>query len=179
VLSGNGSELVQTRYDSLGRQTEQRTTSASGAVTGVFYKERNGSAYDGALRVDGAGNLKGFTVEQSDGTRLNNVYTLQAGEGYQTSRIDVYKNRASSTDTSGTPDGSTLQAYDANGFLTSVADAKQSANNRTFVNDAAGRLLYANQGGHVQRQLIANGQVLAATTSWSRARCTAIRQPAH
>lgn len=51
--------------------------------------------------------------------------------------------------------------YDANGNLTAVAFSTAPANNRTFVNDAAGRALYAYQGGNVQRQLIVNGEVLA------------------
>ena len=128
-----------------------------------FYVTSDGAGADDTLELVAGGGFK-----WTDGnTRLVETYSAA---GRLSSAVDtdgqqiqyVYKNRASSTDTSGTPDGSTLQAYDANGFLTSVTDGKQSAspNNRAFVNDAAGRLLYANQGGHVQRQLIANGQVL-------------------
>ena len=56
--------------------------------------------------------------------------------------------------------GSTTDRYDANAELIGVTDSTQSANNRDLVNDAAGRALYVNQGGHVQRQLIVNGEVL-------------------
>src|SRR5690606_16942445 len=33
-------------------------------------------------------------------------------------------------------------------------------NDRTFRNDATGKVLYLNQGGHVQRQLVVNGEVM-------------------
>jgi len=61
-------------------------------------------------------------------------------------------------------------------------DATKGANNRSFINDVAGRVLYANQGGNVQRQLVVNGEVLgrfgtmlnpdkpADSAAWPRAR---------
>src|SRR5205085_7737977 len=39
-------------------------------------------------------------------------------------------------------------------------DSQQDANDRTFINDATGKVLYVNQQGHIQRQSIVNGEVL-------------------
>ena len=138
---------------------------------------------DGATAVYNWDTGRGFYVT-SDGAGADDTLELVAGGGFKwtdgnTRLVETYSaagRLSSAVDT----DGQQIQyvydsfgvlqshtnlggiaysyQYDANGFLTSVADAKQSANNRAFVNDAAGRLLYANQGGHVQRQLIANGQ---------------------
>jgi hypothetical protein len=47
-----------------------------------------------------------------------------------------------------------------NGFLTGVTDSTKAANNRSLINGAAGRVLLREQAGNVQRQLIANGQLL-------------------
>ncbi|MDD5336390.1 MAG: LysM domain-containing protein, partial [Rhodoferax sp.] len=56
--------------------------------------------------------------------------------------------------------GSTTQSYDVNGNLIAVTDSAQGANSRVFVNDAAGHALYVNQQGHIQRELIVNGEML-------------------
>ncbi|MES2786560.1 MAG: LysM peptidoglycan-binding domain-containing protein, partial [Pseudomonadota bacterium] len=50
--------------------------------------------------------------------------------------------------------------YDANGYLIEVDDQTLDPNDRKFVNDVNGRVLYAKQGNHIQRQLIVNGEVL-------------------
>ena len=50
---------------------------------------------------------------------------------------------------------------DVNGFVSGTEQMQGPAFTRSFVNDAQGRALYVNQAGHVQRQLIVNGEVLA------------------
>lgn len=47
-----------------------------------------------------------------------------------------------------------------NNNLVAVTDATKPANNRSFVNDAAGRILQGTQNGNTQRQLVVNGEVL-------------------
>ena len=43
--------------------------------------------------------------------------------------------------------GSSASHYDANGNLTAVTDATLGSNNRTYINDIAGRALYVSQAG--------------------------------
>lgn len=112
------------------------------------YQAGSGTGYDAA------GNVLGYTLTNHDGSSYTNTYvnTLSRFEGYkQTSQV------GSSTVLQG---GSTTQSYDVNGNLIAVTDSAQGANSRVFVNDAAGHALYVNQGGHIQRELIVNGEML-------------------
>ncbi len=47
-----------------------------------------------------------------------------------------------------------------NNNLVAVSDSTKTANNRSFINDAAGRILQGTQNGNTQRQLVVNGEVL-------------------
>lgn len=51
-------------------------------------------------------------------------------------------------------------SYDGNGFLVGVDDTIKDVNDRTIVNDASGKVLFIKQAGHIQRQLVVNGEVL-------------------
>lgn len=76
-------------------------------------------------------------------------------------RRDAYKEGTRSATSTYFQPGSVTNAYDGAGNLTAVTDATSSANNRSFVNDAAGRILLKSQNGATERQLVVNGEVLA------------------
>ena len=50
--------------------------------------------------------------------------------------------------------GAITSRYDVNGLLLAADDSTKPANNRTLINDAAGRVLLRDQAGNVQRHLI-------------------------
>ena len=50
--------------------------------------------------------------------------------------------------------GTITSRYDVNGFVLAADDSTKPANNRTLINDAAGRVLPRDQAGNVQRHLI-------------------------
>lgn len=62
--------------------------------------------------------------------------------------------------------GSTTNSYDVNNNLAAVTDSTKTANNRTFINDAGGRILQSTQNGNTQRQLVVNGEVLGRYGSY-------------
>ncbi|WP_246189959.1 LysM peptidoglycan-binding domain-containing protein [Pandoraea communis] len=144
AAGGNGSETRQSTYDQNGRLLHQKVTKSDGAAK----YEVNYSQYDGA------GNVVSYSMANQDGDGYTNnyTYTMARFDGYKEARVD------------GTSDkfdpGSTTSDYDVNGNLTSVTDSTKPENNRTFVNDAQGHVLYVNQGGHTQRQLVVDGEVL-------------------
>ena len=144
AAGGNGSETRQSTYDQNGRLLHQKVTKSDGAAK----YEVNYSQYDGA------GNVVSYSMTNQDGDGYTNnyTYTMARFDGYKEARVD---------DTSDKFDpGSTTSDYDVNGNLTSVTDSTKPENNRTFVNDAQGHVLYVNQGGHTQRQLVVDGEVL-------------------
>ena len=73
---------------------------------------------------------------------------------------DAYKEGTVSGTSSYFTPATTTNSYDANNNLYAVSDSGNAANNRSFVTDDAGRVLYKAQNGAVERQLIANGEVL-------------------
>ena len=56
--------------------------------------------------------------------------------------------------------GASYRQYDANGYLTGITDQANGANNRSYANDGQGIALEIRQGSALQRQLVANGEVL-------------------
>jgi YD repeat-containing protein len=154
----NGNEIRTNRYDSYGRLVHQEVRRSDGTQKldiswdpGEAFAAGGGVYY--ADGYDAAGNVLGYVVRNYENGGVNE-YTMGVGrfEGYQV----TVTNGASSIQLP----GSSTQQYDANGFLVGVVDSTQSNNNRTFVNDASGRALFVNQAGHIQRQLIVNGEVL-------------------
>jgi YD repeat-containing protein len=146
VASGvvNGLETRINRFDDNGRLLHQRVL-----------KSDNAAKYEIAYSsYDPAGNLLRYTLTNQDGTAYTNTYaySYETREAYQESRIDGTSTRFNA--------GASVTAYDANGFQKSFTDTTAPANNRNFVTDAAGRVLWENQAGHVDRQLIVNGEVL-------------------
>lgn len=154
----NGKEMRTNRYDANGRLMHQTVRKSDNTLKlNISWDPNepntvNGNTYypDG---YDAAGNVRGYTVTNHEAGIINEYSTsLVRFEGYQASVTQGMSSKQLP--------GSTTQHYDANGFLVGITDSTQGNNNRTFVNDANGRALYVNQAGHVQRQLIVNGEVL-------------------
>lgn len=163
----NGKETRINRYDANGRLMHQRVLKSDNSakvdiswdpnesyhVRSTYTESGVQHEYWNANGYDAAGNALGYIVQSHEGGYINEYQsTLNRFESYQ----------AASTVGASTKlrPGANTQSYDANGFLVGLTDDTQSANNRTFVNDANGRALFVNQAGHVQRQLIVNGEVL-------------------
>ncbi|MEJ5991922.1 LysM peptidoglycan-binding domain-containing protein [Ramlibacter sp. PS3R-8] len=151
------------RYDANGRMLHQSVKRADGiALQEISWDptrvlgEATGPAAD-AFRAEGydhAGNVKGYAVFTHEGSKTVKYSTTLA-------RFEGYVGTRSTVTASGSGDmGMNVQVYDANGHLARVDDAEQSGNGRSFVNDAQGRALSTVRGGHVQRQLIVNGEVM-------------------
>ncbi len=109
---------------------------------------------DGTANYDAAGNLLGYQMANYEGTAYTNTYT------YTHLRRDAYMESVVSGTSNLLQPGSTTSTYDVNNNLVAVTDATKPANNRSFINDAAGRILQGTQNGNVQRQLVVNGEVL-------------------
>jgi hypothetical protein len=146
VASGaaSGLETRINRFDDNGRLLHQRVLKSDNAAK---YEIDYGS-------YDAAGNLLRYTLTNQDGTAYTNTYTYayETREGYQESRIDGASTLFRA--------GSSVTAYDANGFRRTFTDTTASANTRSYVTDAEGRVLWENQGGRIERQLIVGGEVL-------------------
>jgi YD repeat-containing protein len=154
VLQGNGTEIRQNLYDGQGRLLMQHVRNATNTATKYIlnYADADGllsTEADGILNVDAAGNSLGYSVSTPD-TYTQYKYEYERRDGYKEKFVRGL----------GASEGLTTETYDNNNNLTDVADSTQPSNNRHIVNDAAGRALYVNQNGHIQRQLIVNGEVM-------------------
>ncbi|MDX4957168.1 LysM peptidoglycan-binding domain-containing protein [Delftia acidovorans] len=173
------------QYDNLGRLQDTRVVmrrtdnQQKTQHTDIAY---HGAAGDTSLGYDAAGNLRG-NLQTTDGRTNDAVrptYQHQFNGGYQ---------QTSSTTTQGGRTATTNTWRDANGFISNIEQQDgvvDNRYNRAFVNDARGNALYVNQSagsasdkggrienrpggyigdafnpGHIQRQLVANGEVLA------------------
>ncbi|HEX6363015.1 MAG TPA: LysM peptidoglycan-binding domain-containing protein, partial [Albitalea sp.] len=139
----SGVEQRINRYDAAGRLVHQKVLQSDGqAKVDIDYTE-----------LDGVGNVRAYTLQSHAGGYINSYRIEQRRfEGYKEDRVE-------GTSTQFEP-GSTQNRYDVNGNLVGVSDATKAENDRTFVNDLAGRALLVNQGGHVQRQLVVESEVL-------------------
>ncbi|WP_454056445.1 LysM peptidoglycan-binding domain-containing protein [Cupriavidus sp. Marseille-Q8015] len=139
----NGMELRVNQYDANGRLQHQRTLKSNGAL-------KSDVNYDS---YDAAGNVLQYSMTDYDGGYTNTYrYAMQRFDGYKEGSV-------TGTSTKFDP-GTTTSSYDVNGNLISVSDSTKPANNRTFVNDLEGHVLYVNQGGNVNRELVVNGEVI-------------------
>ncbi|MWL90506.1 LysM peptidoglycan-binding domain-containing protein [Cupriavidus sp. SW-Y-13] len=139
----NGLEMRVNQYDANGRLLHQRTYKSDG----VLKADVNYDSYDAA------GNVLQYTLSDYAGGYTNVYnYSMLRFEGYKQGTLTGSSNKMNG--------GSTTSSYDVNGNLVSITDATMPANNRTFVNDAAGHVLQVNQGGNVNRQLVVNGEVI-------------------
>jgi YD repeat-containing protein len=142
---GTGSELRINRYDANGRTAFMRVMTTAGAA-------KYNLSYN---NYDAAGNLLGYSLQNFQGTAYTNTYS------YGLLKRDAYKESTLSGTSSGAfVPATTTNGYDVNSNLVSIADSGNSGNNRSFINDDAGRVLQKTQGGAVERQLVANGEVL-------------------
>jgi YD repeat-containing protein len=155
-----GRDIRINRYDANGRMLHQKVLTAQGVArsdTSWDTAETVGPAFSvqRAEGYDAAGNARGYAVASWEGDRATKRFTttLVRQEGYLAQATTGWSTQLQQP-------GSSTQQYDANGFLVGYADSSQAANNRSFVNDAAGRVLWVNQAGNVQRQLVVNGEVL-------------------
>jgi LysM repeat protein len=145
VLQGNGSEIRKNIYGTDGLLYGQKVFDTTGTQTQYFVWNTG---------RDSAGNLTQYHRGSAAGSpEYEHTTAYEVGESYREKSV-------TGVHIGGGGSGTTTSTYDANGFLVGVTDSGQSANNRTFVNDAAGRVLYARQGDHVQRQLVVNGEVM-------------------
>lgn len=155
----NGKETRVNRYDANGRMLHQRVLksdntrkldiswdSGEGFTVGSSVAHANG--------YDAVGNVRGYIVQNHEAGIVNEFRISH-------DRYDGYVASVTEGTSSRLQPGTTRQNHDANGLLVEITDSTQPANNRRFVNDANGRALFVNQAGHVQRQMVVNGEVLA------------------
>ena len=162
------------RYDANGRLLSQRVNDLFGApdylvdytgshddlasvreqIIGQLFDSPVPAATEHTDGYDAAGNVVQYRVIKYGDNGYTNTFTnhLVRYEGYVVDRTDGQSTLYE--------DGSTIRQYDPYGNLAGITDAREAANNRTFYNDATGQALMVRQGDKVQRQLIANGQVL-------------------
>ncbi|MDA8521012.1 Ig-like domain repeat protein [Acidovorax sp. NCPPB 4044] len=173
------------RYDATGRVQDTRVvlrrddTKAVTQRTDVAYHDAGGAT---GLGYDAAGNLLGNRQvtdgDEGKATVTKYEYQFMAGSYQQTSSSAKREGNEATTKT----------WRDANGFVSNIEQVTGVGDerfNRAFVNDAQGNAIYVNQGaghtgriqnpgtylggwvgdslnpGHVQRQLVAHGEVLA------------------
>ncbi|MCA3176245.1 MAG: RHS repeat protein, partial [Burkholderiales bacterium] len=142
------------RYDSVGNLLSEKVLGVSGDTK---YEVLNDS-------YDQMGNLLTYRVFSTLGdstTRYYNRSYRAMGTGYQlasiTGRLQV--NSGVLAGRTGAP-GQTFFYYDVNGYLVATTDTTQSERNRALVNNAAGQIIYAQQNGQVQRNLIVDNAVV-------------------
>ncbi|CAM3375318.1 YD repeat-containing protein [Paracidovorax anthurii] len=189
VMRGSGNKTPQyenryNRYDAMGKLQDTRVVvrGTAGDVVSrvdVAYHDAGGAT---GLGYDAAGNLKGNrqVTDGDEGKATTTRYEYQFLAG-------SYQQTASTAQREGTT-ATTKTWRDANGFVSNIEQVTGVGDerfNRAFVNDAQGNAIYVNQGaghvgriqnpgtylggwvgdslnpGHVQRQLVANGEVLA------------------
>ncbi|MDB5838576.1 MAG: rane protein of unknown function, partial [Herminiimonas sp.] len=145
-IIGNGSEIRTNRFDADGRLLHQRVTKSDGEAK---YDIDYGT-------YDAAGNLRTYTMQTHGEKGFTGSYD------YSHSRFEGYREGAITGSRSDNPGvaGVTVNSYDVNGNLIAISDSTDPAANRRFINDSAGRALYSDQDGHVQRQLVVDGEVL-------------------
>lgn len=151
----NGKETRINRYDANGRLLHQKILKSDNTAKVDISWDPNESLGGGFVAdgYDAVGNVRGYVVRNHEGDMTNEyTATLERYDGYKADVTHGVSTRLNS--------GDVTQIYDKSGFLVGVTDSRQTNNNRSFVNDANGIALYVNQGGHVQRQLVVNGEVL-------------------
>jgi YD repeat-containing protein len=144
----NGSAQIELEgYDANGRLVQQNVSDTNGAAK-----------YNASFVYDNMGNETSHTLNVFGQTSYTNFYTTT----YQ--KFDgAYKVSTMSATSTVLEPGSTTQTYDVDGNLVSVTDATKAENNRTFVNDVAGKILQKSQNGVVTHFLIANGEVMGSS----------------
>lgn len=157
TLAGTGSETRINRYNANGQILSQDVYKSDNTPKyTVVYEALAAAPKPGvgtAGGYDGAGNLQGYTVyDWGSGSVTNYANVYGRAEGYR---------QQSTTGTSTvTNPGGTVWTYGNGGEITAITDVTKAINNRKFVSDMQGNILYSEQAGQEQRQLVVNGQVL-------------------
>jgi YD repeat-containing protein len=140
-------QIQLNQYDGAGRLLYQRNYNAN-------MSEQDYVSYN---QYDNVGNVIQYQETNTQGNQYTNTYTntLVRYENYEISS----EHGTSTVLQSGT----TNYQYDVNGNLTGLTDTTDSVNNRSFVNDASGQILQKTQGSSVERELIANDQLVGTT----------------
>ncbi len=146
LVDGNydlsGAQTTVSYYDGQGYLRSQHTVNDADA------KLSSDTHY---ITYDAAGNLRDYeNVTGNDWTDYK--ITIENLEGYKEQRTDGLNNKGGTAWTSDT--------YDANGYLVKL-DSSVPSDERTFINDADGRVLQKTQGTNVLGEWIVNGEVIA------------------
>jgi YD repeat-containing protein len=153
-MSADGAEVRTTEYNADGTTKFQRVQTRD-AQTGELVNRFHDTHYTG---YNAHGEVTSYDVWSRNGpdnSRANHTNTYTYFEGVrQASQHVVHNPEAQMTE------GHITWKYDTVGNLIGLDDATNDTFDRTLVNDAAGNALYAEQDGHIQRQLIVNGEVL-------------------
>ncbi|MDQ0016118.1 YD repeat-containing protein [Variovorax boronicumulans] len=157
TLAGTGSETHINRYNANGQIVRQDVYKSDNALKyAVVYDALPTPLKPGmgtAGGYDSAGNLLGYTVfDWVGGNVTNYANTYGRAEGYR-------QLTTLGTSTVTNP-GGTVWEYGNGGELTAVNDVTKPQDNRSFVSDISGTIVYAEQAGQGQHQLVVNGQVL-------------------
>ncbi|MDQ0069692.1 YD repeat-containing protein [Variovorax boronicumulans] len=157
TLAGTGSETHINRYNANGQIVRQDVYKSDNALKyAVVYDALPAPLKAGmgtAGGYDSAGNLLGYTVfDWVGGNVTNYANTYGRAEGYR-------QLTTLGTSTVTNP-GGTVWEYGNGGELTAVNDVTKPLDNRSFVSDISGTIVYAEQAGQGQHQLVVNGQVL-------------------
>jgi YD repeat-containing protein len=161
VLSGLGSGVSQSFFDTLGLSGQVQFNEYDAAGRLLFQRNYNANWQEqdnvSYTNYDAVGNVLRYQVNSVQGTAYTNTYTntLVRYSGYEVAT-------QSGTSTLLQP-GQTNYQYDVNGNLIAVTDTTDAANNRSFVNDVTGQILQKTQGSAVERELIANGNLVGTT----------------
>lgn len=173
TTSKSGNTTSARSYDAAGRVLEDTSYNTSGAITNrrvnayntngkltsqTTYNASNTQTQKTDLYVyDGMGNVISYRVAVTSGTAYTNYYT----NSYQ--KFDSYKeSQVSGTSTYFQP-GTTTTTLDIYGNATAVSDQFAANRNRTFLNDAAGRILKKTENGAVQYYFYANGNPIGTS----------------
>jgi YD repeat-containing protein len=153
-MSADGAEIRTTEFNANGTTKFQRVQTRD-AQTGELankFVDMNYTGYDESGQVKSYDMWNRVGLENSRGT-YTNTYTYFEG-ARQASQHVVHNPEARLRE------GHITWNYDVMGNLIGLDDETNDKLDRTLVNDANGNALYAEQDGHVQRQLIVNGEVL-------------------
>lgn len=149
-----GMEIRRQRYDANGRLLYQRVLKSDTSQKFDVDYEGTASRNGTVLGYDNAGNVLAYEFKNYAGGAYNNITSISLG------KFEGYVELTKSTDSTKYTDGTTTSTYDANGFLSSIKDEHDATLNRSFVNDAAGRVLRVYQNGHNLYNSIVSGEVL-------------------
>jgi YD repeat-containing protein len=146
--------------DSVGLETRQYRYEAGGGRLAYQQVSKSDNTlkyeldYTAAGSYDAAGNVLKYTFKNFDGDDYTSTYT------HTLAKYETYVQKTATVARTGYANGVTTSSYDANGYLVGIDDSAENTFDRSFVNDASGRVLRSLQAGNALRNVIANGEVL-------------------